>query len=104
MIIHSFPGEIPRTRTNVHLGQDRRGYYEDTAINDNATHTTKNLKGWEFCIVIFRHAPLRSRVPRTLYIYSTAPEEDYGCQRQEWKRKRDDGVAGFLGKQAITGT
>ena len=41
---------------------------------------------------------------RVHYIYSTAPEEDYGCQRQEWKRKRDDGVAGFLGKQAITGT
>ena len=99
MIIHSFPGEIPRTRTNVHLGQDRRGYYEDTAINDNATHTTKNLKGWEFCIVIF--PDVESRVH---YIYSTAPEEDYGCQRQEWKRKRDDGVAGFLGKQAITGT
>ena len=27
-----------------------------------------------------------------------APEEDYGSQRQEWKRKRDDGVAGFLQK------
>ncbi len=35
---------------------------------------------------------------RVHYIYNTAPEEDYGSQRQEWKKKRDDGVAGFLGK------
>ena len=44
---------FPRTRTNVHLGQDRRRHYEDTAINDNATHTTKNLKGWLLRVVFF---------------------------------------------------
>jgi hypothetical protein len=26
------------------------------------------------------------------------PEEDYGCQRQEWLAKRNAGVAGFLQK------
>ncbi len=52
----------------------------------------------------FSNMPPEEVESRVHYIYSTAPEEVYGCQRQEWKRKRDDGVAGFLGKQTITGT
>ncbi len=47
----------------------------------------------------FSDMPPEEVESRVHYVYSTAPEEDYGCQRQEWKRKRDDGVAGFLGKQ-----
>ena len=54
---------FPRTRTNVHLGQDRRRHYEDTAINDNATHTTKNLKGWLLRVVFFPTCHLQMSSP-----------------------------------------
>ena len=53
---------------------------------------------------VFSDMPPSDVESRVHYIYSTASEEDYGCQRQEWKRKRDDGVAEFLGKQDITST
>jgi hypothetical protein len=49
---------------------------------------------------VFSDMPPSDVESRVHYIYSTAPEEDYGCQRQEWKRKRDDGVAGFLAENA----
>lgn len=55
-----------------------------------------------FARCLFYDMPPSEIESRVHYIYSTAPEEDYGCQRQEWKRKRDDGVCGFLGKQDIT--
>ena len=45
---------------------------------------------------VFSDIPPEEVESRVHYIYCTALEEDYGCQRQEWKRKRDDGVAGFL--------
>ena len=47
----------------------------------------------------FSDMPSSEVESRVHYIYSTSDEADYGCQRQEWKRKRDAGVDRFLGKQ-----
>lgn len=47
---------------------------------------------------VFSDMPPSDVESRVHYIYSTAPEEDYGSQRQKWLAKRDDGVAGFLQK------
>ena len=47
---------------------------------------------------VFSDMPPSEVESRVHYIYSTAPEEDYGSQRQEWLAKRNAAVAGFLEK------
>ena len=56
-----------------------------------------------FARCLFSDMPPSDVESRVHYIYSTAPEEDYGCQRQEWLAKRNAGVAGFLAERGLQG-